>query len=428
MASSRLLMVLASPITRNFCNISQTRPLHFNYLLPSLQHLKRYSSSCSASTVDFGSSTLTTDNSSSISSHPWPEWVNFVDGLKAKGYLTQNAAPSENDGGADDDGGLVLHTESKLVKDACLSFARDRFDIFKSLSTQDVQTIVEKGCPKLFRKAVNSSKRLRAYTGLDEGDVCSNCSLRGSCDRAYVMLSDSESAARTVDVVRILLVYALDPLFISGENKPPGRELVESSVRKLLSQLIELGETIIDPDIPKPAAVTSQRKKQPIGLSGKPINIEMKTGDWVCDKCNFMNFARNIKCLKCEAERHNIIAADAVMKKGDWHCPKCNFMNFARNTQCRKCETERPNNIVAVDEVMREGDWNCPKCSFMNFASKTQCFRCQEPRPKRQLKPGDWECPDCDFVNFSWNTVCRMCNLDRPIESGKDQGTWKKPY
>lgn len=32
--------------------------------------------------------------------------------------------------------------------------------------------VVEGGCPNLFRKSVNSAKRLRAFVRLDEGDVC----------------------------------------------------------------------------------------------------------------------------------------------------------------------------------------------------------------------------------------------------------------
>lgn len=37
---------------------------------------------------------------------------------------------------------------------------------------EDMQNLVGKGCPNLFRKAVNSAKRLRAHLRLDEGDVC----------------------------------------------------------------------------------------------------------------------------------------------------------------------------------------------------------------------------------------------------------------
>ncbi|KAL8480442.1 hypothetical protein ACS0TY_026573 [Phlomoides rotata] len=59
----------------------------------------------------------------------------------------------------------------KFLKDPSLSFARDRFDIFRSLSLQDIQKIIEKSCHSLLRKAVNSAKRLRAHLELDEGKV-----------------------------------------------------------------------------------------------------------------------------------------------------------------------------------------------------------------------------------------------------------------
>jgi hypothetical protein len=39
------------------------------------------------------------------------------------------------------------------------------------LSSEDIQAVVEDGCPNLLRKAVNSAKRLRAHLRLDEGDV-----------------------------------------------------------------------------------------------------------------------------------------------------------------------------------------------------------------------------------------------------------------
>ncbi|KAL6573378.1 hypothetical protein OROHE_001837 [Orobanche hederae] len=321
MATSRLFSLLGPSIVRRFSHVPSLE-VNKICLLPSLR-FKRYSSS--ALRLDSVSSSLTIGNTSAVYAHPWPEWVNFIDGLKAKGYLTSNAA---NDG---DNEGLAVYTDMKLVKVACLSFARDRFDIFKSLSAQDVQTIVEKGCPDLNRKYVNSAKRLRAHLELDEGDVCGSCNLRGSCDRAYVMVNDdSEAAARTVDVVRILLFYALDPLVFSEENKPPGRELIESSARKLLQQLIELGETHPNPDLPKPASITSQRKKQPLDLSVNESSKsdEMKEGYWMCTKCNSMNLARNKRCLKCKAvgpKIKSVSVAEVEMKKGDWNCPQVIF-------------------------------------------------------------------------------------------------------
>lgn len=38
-------------------------------------------------------------------------------------------------------------------------------------------------------------------------------------------------------------------------------------------------------------------------------------------RCSFMNFSRNIRCLKCKAEGPKRVSADeAEMKKGDWTC------------------------------------------------------------------------------------------------------------
>ncbi|KAI4351031.1 hypothetical protein L6164_005420 [Bauhinia variegata] len=164
--------------------------------------------------------------------HPWPEWISFVDHLKSKGYLTESSPPpsssvaEERDGIDDSTDGNSVYSNINLLKDACLSFGRQRYDVFKLLSMKDIQAVVEGGCPNLFRKTVNSAKRIRAHVHLDEGDVCGACNLRGSCDRAYVILKEPEAAARTVDIARILLFHALDPLVICGGEKSPGEKLL----------------------------------------------------------------------------------------------------------------------------------------------------------------------------------------------------------
>ena len=116
--------------------------------------------------------------------------------------------------------------------------------------------------------------------------VCSTCSLRGSCDRAYVILKETEADARTVDIVRILLFYALDSLVLSGGEKPPGRQTIESSARKLLSELIELSETSPDPALPKPAVKALKQKDDSLDfMDDVPSqDVEMKRGDWMCPK------------------------------------------------------------------------------------------------------------------------------------------------
>eukprot|EP00256_Glycine_max_P052285 XP_014618592.1 uncharacterized protein LOC102669698 isoform X2 [Glycine max] len=61
---------------------------------------------------------------------------------------------------------------------------------------------------------------------------------------------------------------------------------------------------------------------------GKIDVSNMKQGDWLCPKCNFMNFTRNIRCLRCDSffeERINQLKEDnnhLPLKKGDWICNK----------------------------------------------------------------------------------------------------------
>ncbi|XVF50444.1 hypothetical protein PTKIN_Ptkin04bG0100700 [Pterospermum kingtungense] len=328
--------------------------------------------------------------------HPWPEWVHFIDKLKSKGYLVE-----DNSNAAASDAGNE-YKDMNFLKDACLSFARDRFDLFKLLSTNDIETVVGSGCPNLLRKVVNSAKRLRAFVQIDEGNACITCNLRGSCDRAYVILNESEAAARTVDIVRILLSYALDPLVILGGEKPPGREHIDISARNLLSDLTKLSETSNNAELPMPTYRIPRRKEKTVSSNYDEEfkNVEMKRGDWMCPKCNFLNFSKNLQCLKCKEDGpKNVGGGETEMKKGDWICPECNFMNFSRNVRCLRCKAEGPKKVCMNDAQMKKGDWNCTECGFMNFASNRKCLRCQEARPKRQLNPGEWECPS--YVSLS---------------------------
>ncbi|XP_022725908.1 zinc finger protein VAR3, chloroplastic-like [Durio zibethinus] len=398
--------------------------LLFSKAFPSLSfRFHRHTSS--AAVLDTFKANSTEPLDSASQPHPWPEWITFIEKLKTKGYLveTNNAATSDAANG---------YKDMNFVKDACLSFARDRFDLLKLLSTDDIETVVGIGCPNLLRKAVNSAKRLRAYVQLDEGDVCSTCNLRGSCDRAYVILKGAEAAARTVDIVRILLSYALDPLVILGGEKPPGRERIDASARTLLSDLTKLSETSCDAELPMPAAKAPPQKEKTVsGNDDREFkNVEMKRGDWMCPKCNFLNFSKNLQCLKCKEDGPRKVGRDKTeMEEGDWICPECNFMNFSRNIRCLKCKAEGPKKVGVNVVQMKKGDWNCPECGFMNFASNRKCLRCQEARPKRQLNPGEWECPSCDFLNYSRNQVCLKCKHERPKEQTEeyDEHTWRRP-
>ncbi|KAJ6380220.1 hypothetical protein OIU76_016805 [Salix suchowensis] len=63
----------------------------------------------------------------------------------------------------------------------------------------------------------------------------------------------------------------------------------------------------------------------------------MKRGDWLCPKCDFMNFAKNAVCLQCDAKRPK-----RQLLPGEWECPECNFLNYRRNMACFHCDCKRP--------------------------------------------------------------------------------------
>ncbi|XP_065010961.1 uncharacterized protein LOC103988282 [Musa acuminata AAA Group] len=119
-------------------------------------------------------------------------------------------------------------------------------------TSSDIRAVVECGCPIVFRKAVNSAKRLRAFLQVDEGDVCSTCNLRESCGKAYITPYDDRG--HTLDVVRILLSYAVNPKHLCGE------------------------EISLKPFIPK------EPSQKVTGKGDRAANVEMKRGYWLCPK------------------------------------------------------------------------------------------------------------------------------------------------
>ncbi|CAA0841415.1 Ran BP2/NZF zinc finger-like superfamily protein [Striga hermonthica] len=307
--------------------------------------------------------------------HPWSEWGDFMKRLLRDGYFDEVGNPFEP-------ARELGSKEANLIRTASLNFARDHYQLIRYLSRKDIMVVAGSGCPSTDRKVVNSGKRMRYHVGIDEGNVCSSCILRGECDRAYGKASEGEGG-RTVDIMRLVLTYGLDPIVDSVENKPCLNKRVKESVRTLLKQMVEIRVVGHDEEQPKTATrVWSQESdvhQQRTQFAGP-----MKHGDWICPKCNFHNFARNIKCLRCDTfseERLRKVAAEQEnlpLKKGDWVCGKCNFLNFARNTKC---------------------------------------LQCKEKPPKRHLNPGEWECDSCNYINFRRNMVCLKCDHKRPIAS-----------
>ncbi|KAL8520860.1 hypothetical protein ACS0TY_011422 [Phlomoides rotata] len=315
-------------------------------------------------------------------SHPWREWVDLMERLLKNGYFDEIGNPFANNGESG-------NKEANSIRTACLNFARDNYQLIRYLSREDIQVIAGSGCPSTDRKVVNSGKRLRAHVGLNEGNVCSSCILRGDCDRAYVTARVDEGG-RTVDVMRLLLTYGLDPKIGSVENKPCLNKRVKESVRTLLKEIVNVRIKGHDGEPPKAitheqtSSMTSSKQENDVDQVKSQTNVPMKQGDWICPKCNFMNFARNIKCLRC------------------------NGFFKERMKQLAEEQQQLP---------LKKGDWICGKCECLNFARNTRCFMCEEKPPKRRLNPGEWECDSCNYINFRRNMVCLKCDHRRQIAS-----------
>ncbi|KAL9324907.1 hypothetical protein ACSQ67_005552 [Phaseolus vulgaris] len=306
-------------------------------------------------------------------SHPWPEWVQLIKCLLHKGHFLH------------EEGNLFRNTaldakDCNAIRTACLNFGRDHFHILRFLSRKDIGVTVALGCPSLDRKVVNSGKRLRAYVGIDEGNVSMQfLQFEGDCDRAFVKAREDEGG-RTVDVMRIMLTYGLDPITGSVDNKPCLTKKVEDSVRRLLKEIVEHSTKEENSNFPDSTEVVMGNVHSNQQGKGKIDVAMMKQGDWLCPKCNFMNFARNIRCLGCDSlfeEKIKQLKQEnnhLPLKKGDWICNICNFLNFAKNTKCLQCK-ERPSN-----RHLNPGEWQCDSCNYLNFRRNMVCLKCDHRR------------------------------------------------
>lgn len=86
------------------------------------------------------------------------------------------------------------------------------------------------------------------------------------------------------------------------------------------------------------------------GGYGPAAKGQMVEGDWLCPACGDHQFARNMACRKCGAEKDTGAvlqqATTARIKPGDWICPGCGDHQFMRNMECRKCGTPKPESAV----------------------------------------------------------------------------------
>lgn len=91
---------------------------------------------------------------------------------------------------------------------------------------------------------------------------------------------------RTVDVMRLLLTYGLDPVTGMVENKSCLNKLVVETARRLLKEIVELSMKELNSESPTAtftkwsASVQESSIYQGQGHS----SISTKQGDWICSK------------------------------------------------------------------------------------------------------------------------------------------------
>ncbi|KAK3165777.1 hypothetical protein QOZ80_1AG0037550 [Eleusine coracana subsp. coracana] len=256
---------------------------------------------------------------------PFPEWSSLVDRLAAAGYASRPPYPADE---LADASGCDLSDGAEATVFSCLAFARDRPGLLRSLPRKDVEVLVAKASPALFKDGEASVQRLQRYLAGEENDVVSE-------------------RAETVDVVRCLLSYA----YCSSDNYSEDKELTDTAARNILSVLESMSSLSQSPSSEESTLwQTSSQHEQ----SSRPPrqNIEMKRGDWICTRCRFMNFARNVRCLECNEQRPK-----KMLTGGEWECPKCEFYNYGRNMSCLRCDCKRPATIPPNPELSEDEDF-----------------------------------------------------------------------
>lgn len=186
---------------------------------------------------------------------------------------------------------------------------------------RDVAAVVEHGTPFLFPGSEDSVSKMKSFVSNGDSTVVDT------------------HKANMVDLMKFMLSYASNCLVSSERNSLYNRNLVESAVRNLFGELFKLSYSA-----PGPNSFDSVQSQMTGDRLGRTMphgqNIEMKRGDWICTRCNFMNFARNIKCLECEEARPK-----RQLTGGEWECPQCDFHNYRRNVTCLRCDCKRPGQI-----------------------------------------------------------------------------------
>jgi len=111
---------------------------------------------------------------------------------------------------------------------------------------------------------------------------------------------------------------------------------------------------------PRPSmgeGTSARMERSDTGGWGKARGPRARGGDWNCGSCGFRNFARRSECKDCGeprsdnstesagAQRYNPYEETSKQgRPGDWVCQACDMVNFARRDKCHRnsCRAPRP--------------------------------------------------------------------------------------
>jgi len=169
--------------------------------------------------------------------HPWPEWVQFLEHLNERGYLSKAL---NFPGGPVDLRGLSTEELYAFIKFAAVNFAKDHPEISKLLSGSDVRKTVLFGCPSVEIKVVLAAKRLRSFCRIED-TANGPINLENTNNAPSAKVSKGKSL-ELEDLVRLLCAFGLNAeksqLSVPDETK--------QSVVNLLKELIDFSSSSVN--------------------------------------------------------------------------------------------------------------------------------------------------------------------------------------